>query len=211
LLHAADPLGIDQLSRHLSISRNATYQHVTALERDGLVAKAEIAATKGRPGQTYQLTEAGRATFPRHYALFAHLLIGVIKARLGAEDLKACLTDLGQSLAAQFAGQVSDLDPARQIEDVAAILLELGYEAKTTASKAMEAEIVAHNCVFHDLARDHPEVCALDLALMSTLLGRQIDHVECMVRGGSCCRFRAGRPLDDKGPAGAEASEPSPQ
>ena len=48
----------------------------------------------------------------------------------------------------------------------------------------------ARNCVYHHLAAEHPEVCELDLALLSSLLGGKIEHVECMVRGGGSCRFR---------------------
>lgn len=193
LLRTEEPLGVDQLSRRLAISRNATYQHVVALERDGLIVKAEIAATKGRPGQTYQLSDAGRATFPRHYELFAKLLMGTVKERLNSGDLEACLDNLGRSLATSFVDRLQGLDPVRQIEEVALILEELGYEAETIHGSAMEPEIIAHNCVFHDLAFDHPEVCSLDLALISSLLGREIDHAECVVRGGGRCRFKAGR------------------
>ena len=193
LLRAEEPLGVDQLSRCLEISRNATYQHVVALERDGLIVKAEIAATKGRPGQTYQLSDAGRSTFPRHYELFAKLLVGTVKERLDSGDLEACLDDLGRSLATSFVDRLQGLDPGQQIEEVALILEELGYEAETIHGSAMEPEIIAHNCVFHDLAFDHPEVCSLDLALISSLLGREIDHAECVARGGGRCHFKAGR------------------
>jgi predicted ArsR family transcriptional regulator len=109
LLHAAEPLPVDQLARGLGISRNATYQHVIALERDGLIERARISQTGGRPGQTYRLTETGRATFPKHYALIATMLIRILRARLGAAELEALLVELGQSLAADFADGVAGL------------------------------------------------------------------------------------------------------
>ena len=52
------------------------------------------------------------------------------------------------------------------------------------------AEVRAFNCVYHHLAQDHPQVCEFDLELMARVSGRRVDHVECMVRGGQCCRFR---------------------
>jgi hypothetical protein len=39
-------------------------------------------------------------------------------------------------------------------------------------------------CVFHSLAQRFPEVCYLDLAMMSKIVGREVIHDECMVRGG---------------------------
>ena len=184
-------MSVDQLSRLLEISRNATYQHVVALERDALIEKAEIAQTKGRPSQTFRLTESGRAKFPKRYSLFARLLVGLVKSRMGAEELAACLEELGQSLADEYAERVSDLKGDALMAEIAQIMLELGYEAEVTPSAdSGDVEIRAHNCVFHDLAAEHKEVCTLDLALISRLVGAPIDHAECVVRGGTCCRFR---------------------
>lgn len=50
--------------------------------------------------------------------------------------------------------------------------------------------IEADNCVFHELAAKHPEICDLDLALMGTFTDSDVDHQECMARGGNVCRFR---------------------
>lgn len=191
LLHAAEPLPVDQLARGLGISRNATYQHVIALERDGLIERARISQTGGRPGQTYRLSEMGRATFPKHYALIATMLIRILRARLGAAELEALLVELGQSLAADFADGVAGLAEADRMEAIAEIMRELGYEAAAAERADGEGlEIRAHNCVFHDLAREHREVCSLDIALLSRLAGKSMEHAECMVRGGQCCRFR---------------------
>lgn len=191
LLHSGTPMAVDPLARQLKISRNATYLHITSLERDGLIEKAQLSQTKGRPGRTYQLSRAGRETFTRHYALFADLLIGLVKSRLGPDELQECLEKLGADLAQRFISRVKDLEGGEQIKEVARIMRELGYESHATEESGTGApEIVAHNCVFHDLAEQHREVCSLDLALISALTGSKIEHKECMVRGGACCRFK---------------------
>ena len=191
LLQADSPLPVEHLSRSLEISRNATYQHVVALERDGLIEKSAIAQTKGRPSQTYQLTDKGRATFPKHYSLFAKLLIGIVKSRLSGDELRSCLVELGQSLAGTFEERVSGLNDDDLIAEVAKIMLEIGYESEAALrNDGGGLEIRAHNCVFHDLAVEHEEVCTLDIALISRLTGKPIEHTECVVRGGTCCRFR---------------------
>lgn len=192
LLQADTPLPVDHLTRMLNISRNATYQHFVALERDGLIEKATVTQTKGRPSQTYQLAEKGRAAFPKHYALLAKLLIGLVKNRMGPDLLRDCLEELGTSLADQYTPNVAELKGDPLIQEVANIMRELGYESEAVnRGDGKGFEIRAHNCVFHELAKEHEEVCALDLALLSRLIGSPIEHSECVVRGGSCCRFKA--------------------
>ncbi len=191
ILHADSPLGVDYLSRSLAISRNATYQHLMALERDGLIEKAELSQTRGRPGQTYRLTEAGQNTFPKNYSLIASLLISLMKSRFGPDELKACLAELGISLAQNFEARVTGLSAEARMQAVTEIMRELGYEAEFVSSQSGGAsQICAHNCVFHHLAKRHEEVCSLDLALLEKLLDGPVEHSECVVRGDSCCRFK---------------------
>lgn len=65
LLHAPGPVSIPTLAAQLGISRNATHQHVATLERVGLVERAALISTRGRPSQGFQLSAAGEALFPR--------------------------------------------------------------------------------------------------------------------------------------------------
>jgi predicted ArsR family transcriptional regulator len=68
---------------------------------------------------------------------------------------------------------------------------ELGYESAPIdpANEKLPA-IEATNCVFHSLARRYPEVCFFDLAMMTEVVGSDVVHDECMVRGGNVCRFK---------------------
>ena len=67
----------------------------------------------------------------------------------------------------------------------------LGYEA-VPARHGDDWQVEAFNCVFHGLARQHPQVCKFDLAYMEQATGRRVHHMECIVRGGHVCRFKLG-------------------
>jgi predicted ArsR family transcriptional regulator len=67
-------------------------------------------------------------------------------------------------------------------------------------------QVEAFNCVFHALARQHPQVCKFDLAYLEGVSGRRIHHMECIVRGGHVCRFRIG---DARGGDALQGSEPA--
>jgi predicted ArsR family transcriptional regulator len=67
----------------------------------------------------------------------------------------------------------------------------LGFNVRhMTELDSTDQTIEACNCVYHDLAQKHEEICEFDRTLISTLLGKTIDHEECMAKGGVVCRFR---------------------
>lgn len=181
---------MDQLAQELAISRTAVNQHLASLEKQHYVESTILPSTGGRPGRVYLLTPSGLELFPRHYSLFSRLLLRLIQQKLGDETLKECLSDLGQQLSQEFKARVLQKATLQeQIDEVKSILYELGYETEMDKEQSRPLEIVASNCVFHELAKDCREVCTLDLSLISTLLNTRVEHKECMVRGGQCCRF----------------------
>lgn len=191
LLTASGPQQADALARALGISRNAVDQHLKGLERDGYVTRESLPSTGGRPGHGWRLTTDGVHLFPKQYALFSDLLINMIKEQSGSEVLGRYLEGLGSALADQFRDRVTGDDETQRVEALVALMQEVGYEAESQPDPEAELPFVdAHNCIYHHLAAEHEEVCRMDLALMEGLTGRRVEHLECMVRGGSRCRFR---------------------
>ncbi|EAR20283.1 helix-turn-helix transcriptional regulator [Nitrococcus mobilis] len=191
LLEAKTAFTVDELADQLTITRSAVHQHLSALEQGGYVQKEVQSPKGGRPGYAWRLTEVGIHLFPKQYALFSNALIRVMKEQLGSAGLTDTLRSLGESLAEQFAYRLANKKPDEKIEEVARIMRELGYQSRTEDDPNHELPIIdARNCVYHHLAREHAEVCQLDLALLEKLLNAKIDHAECMLRGGKACRFR---------------------
>lgn len=190
LLQSSSGLTVEQLSTHLEISRNAVNQHIASLEKLEFIEDSTLASTGGRPSRLYGLSQKGRELFPRHYSLLANMLIQFIGSSMGKAELEKCLRQLGETLAKQSKTGETNSDEV-SLENLIQLMTSLGYDAKIIASSRGEEkpEIKANNCVFHELAAEHPEVCEFDLALMSEYLGKKVKHDECMVRGGSCCRF----------------------
>jgi predicted ArsR family transcriptional regulator len=184
LLHQAGGMSIDELAEHLAVTRTAIRQHLAALERDGLVLRGETRPTGRRPEQLYQLTDHAREQFPRQYQLLASALIDEVADIIGPEALATLMRNLGRKLAQDREQQV--VDETKIVQH----MNQAGYEAEVFFRSSGDQEIVAHNCVFHRLAAAHPVVCELDLALIGALGGAEVEHTECMVRGGNVCRFK---------------------
>jgi len=191
LLHNEAGMTIDGLSQALDISRNAVVQHLVNLEGMGLVTNTVQQSTGGRPSKLYRLTSAGRELFPRHYDLFASMLIQLLADDVGEQKLRKYMTELGSLIAGKYKRQIREKEGLEdQILELVGVMNSLGYEAHANINDKALTEIVAVNCVFHQLAAKCNAVCDLDITLISTALdGVSVKHKECIVRGGRSCRF----------------------
>jgi len=190
LLKSQNDADVESLCIRLRISHNAVRQHLTALISRGWVERAPSMPSGGRPQARFRLTAAGRALFPRNYALIANALLEAVTERVGDSDMQALLTDLGTRLGA--AEPVIDGDTDIEVAQALAERLDrAGYEAIPTV-RGGQAQVEAFNCVFHSLARRNSHVCRFDIAFMEAASGRSIQHTECIVRGGHVCRFLIG-------------------
>jgi predicted ArsR family transcriptional regulator len=185
LLHAPGGATVEDLVGETGITTNAVRQHLSTLERDGLVTRSGTQPSGGRPGLLYSLSPSGREIFPRRYGQLAEGLIEDLGAQIGPAALEATMQRMG----ARAGAAVASAGP-RSIADTASALRDAGYAAGVSPDGDPEAtEIVAHNCVFHGLAERFPAVCQFDLAFMEAATGQKVEHRECMVRGGRVCRF----------------------
>ena len=184
LLKSEEPLNVQALSAALGISRNAAHQHVMAMEREGLIERDSAIRTKGRPSRGFRLSAAGRATFPRQYALLAKQLLQELSRHLAPDELGGAMDRIGANLADTLSGR----EGVRSVATIAGMMRELGYESKAVEGED-GPEIEAHNCVFHDLASADPAICEVDLSLLRSLSGQAVEHRRCMAKGERSCRF----------------------
>src|SRR5690606_19927832 len=78
---------LDELAGIIGVSRNAIRQHITGLERDGLVKPIAVRRTGRRPSRAYGLTELGGEHFPRQYDRLA-LSLDRKSTRLNSSHVK---------------------------------------------------------------------------------------------------------------------------
>ena len=189
LLENRTGLSIDEIAAALSISRNAVQQHFAALERDGYIKAGDLNKTAGRPVRSYVLTDAGINRFPKQYAWFSELIILELKKQMGGSDFQDFLKKLGVSLAQGFLTQFEGKPTSERINELLNIMDQLGFQAKAV-NDGDNYIIEACNCIYHDLAQKHEEICEFDKTLISMLLNKDILHSECMAKGGGVCRFK---------------------
>ena len=191
LLENKAGLSIDEIATALNISRNAVQQHFVALERDGYIQTGVLNKTAGRPVRSFVLTEAGINSFPKQYAWFSELILTDLKNEIGSESFQRYMHKLGNNLSKSLLSQFEGKQTDERIEELLKVMDGLGFKTrKMTDSGSHERTIEACNCIYHNLAQKHEEICEFDRTLISSLLDKDIEHVECMAKGGAVCRFK---------------------
>jgi predicted ArsR family transcriptional regulator len=188
LLHNKAGVTVDELGRALGVSRNAVRQHLSALERDGMVTRGPTQPTGGRPEQLYRITPSGQERFPRQYSWFAEMLMKTLETHAGRDGAAEQLDEMGRNVGEGLRAQLPETaDPEQRLSQIAGHMAELGYEASANPDAF---EIEAQNCVFHQLATKYPQLCRFDLGLLEAASGQTVQHRACMVRGDAKCCFR---------------------
>lgn len=189
LLENRKGLSVDELAKALDISRTGVQQHFVVLERDGYIKKSTLNKTAGRPVTIYAITDKGNNYFPKQYAWFSALILGDLQEEIGEERFKAYMQKLGGKLADKLRGKFEGKSLNERINELAIVMTDFGFQVKMD----MESEspnIQACNCIYHDLAQQHHEICEFDLALMSSLLDKEVEQLSCMAKGDCNCSFR---------------------
>lgn len=191
LLVERNGLTVEELGDQLGITRTAVNQHLRALVESDYVAKGKLRESRGRPSHSYLITSKGMDLFAKQYLWFSSLLLEKIRLAGGTEKLRLALREMARTVAEPHMDQMKDEPTEKRIEQLGKLMVELGYEARVMKGEGNPLpSIKAHNCIYHSLASEHPEVCDFDLQLLEDISGATVHHEECMVKGGASCRFR---------------------
>ncbi len=190
LLKNREGLSINDVVRALSISRNAVQQHLISLQEKGCIEKGALKKTGGRPVRLFVLTEQGVNCFPKQYAWFSELILADLKEEMGGDAFRRYLQRLGYSLSQTLLAQFEGKTLEQRMDQLVDVMGDLGYQATKKTTGNNDYTIDACNCIYHDLAQKHDEICELDITLISTLLDREVELMECMAKDGHVCRFK---------------------
>jgi DeoR family suf operon transcriptional repressor len=191
LLESRNGLSVDELAKALDISRTGVQQHFVVLERDGYIKKSTLNKTAGRPVTIYVITDKGNNYFPKQYAWFSELILSDLHQEIGPERFKAYMQKLGNKLADTLSGKFAGKNLTERVDALASIMTDLGFQVKVGSESDTESpDIQACNCIYHDLAQKYQDICEFDLALMSSLLDKEVEQLSCMAKGDCNCSFR---------------------
>ncbi len=212
LLKRADGASVDDLSSALGLASMTVRQHLTALERDGLVRAGEVRRPTGRPHFHYRLTEDGNRRLSEGYDRLVALLVdeaghldipsanggatngaptnGAPAAGASAEARRRALfRSAGQRLAETHRAEIAGLPGQARVERIAAILRSHGGFAEWHATDDGLHELRDFSCVFRATVGT-TGVCDWHDAFIGGMLDAAVSAVP-LADGGcaDCCRY----------------------
>jgi len=185
------------ISAQLGITPNAVRQHLTNLERDGLVRSEPVRSKRGRPSLMFSLTDKADAAFPKRYGQLASMILNELSDMGGPELLDEVFRRVALRYAGTIEAQVADLSFEEKLDRVVQLIGRAGTLAeKEECSEGVKVTI--HNCPFRNTALKYPQVCTITPHLLVRLLGAQVSQAASIHRQDPYCSFVVHRqPPDD--------------
>src|SRR3977135_2792718 len=87
LLRRKRAASAEVIAAELGITANAVRQHLTNLERDGLVTSVPVRHKRGRPSLLFSLTDRADAVFPKRYGQLATMVLSELRDMQGEQAI----------------------------------------------------------------------------------------------------------------------------
>jgi predicted ArsR family transcriptional regulator len=180
---------VDELAEQLGLTPMTVRHHLNVLQSQDMVTVTNLRHRRsaGRPRQVYALTEEGDDFFPANYDGLASYLVDEIKGLVGQDQVRRIFRRVGEKMAAKVP-QISSLPLAERVARVAEFLTDQGFISRW---EELEDGYALHqfNCPYRRVARDHAEVCQVDMALLSGLLGVEARRIHSAASTGDHCTY----------------------
>ena len=182
---------VEELSRQLGLTAVTVRYHLDILRDQGLVAEPSPhrCESPGRPRHVYTLTEEAGAFFPKRYDRLASLILAQVRLTSSPGELERMMRKIGERLALQANVPAGDDFDAR-LYAVVEFLNEQGYLAHYEEKNDNVYWLYIANCPYDLVAGQDQVVCAIDAAMLTSLLGAPPRRIASLAQGDQQCTYR---------------------
>jgi DeoR family transcriptional regulator, suf operon transcriptional repressor len=181
---------INELAEKVGISPISIRHHIGSLEAEGLIGCEDERHGVGRPRQLFFLTEKGMEQFPTRYVRLTVRLLEHLKETMPEAMINKLFTQMAIDLAKDLSigMETNNLSMEERLNLVKDLLKREGFniewEQQDDGYQIHEA-----SCPYFFIGQNHPEVCAVDQTLISTVLSVPAEKVKCILNGDNNCTY----------------------
>lgn len=175
----ADAVGINNISvRH----------HLTSLQAENLVECVEERHGIGRPRLVYSLTDQGSEKFPTNYMRLATRILAQMKNSLPPNVVEQMFNSIATEMSTEHQEEARQLTLEGKLNLITRVLESEGFTVNW--EKTSDGYIIQESsCPYYHVGQDHPEVCNVDMTMISNLLSVPVEKTGCVLGGSSQCTY----------------------
>jgi predicted ArsR family transcriptional regulator len=177
-----------ELSKALGLSPVSIHYHLNVLQREGLVEPQPVRRSVGRPHYVYSLRDSARELFPQSYHRLADRLLDELKSRLNEHEISELFARIANDIASEHAPALEGKTLDQKVVALIALLGEEGFLARVEKVGG-QFRLTQYGCPYYYVVERHPEVCELDLNLISATLLTPVEREGCVLSGDDVCTF----------------------
>lgn len=193
LVQRKGPISVDSVAALLGLTGMAVRQHVSALERDGLVEGTQEARPRGRPLTQWRTTAKAAAQFADSHSALAVDLIAQMQKAFGDEGMDRILKLRTADQEKAYRARVDGHLLKTRLDQLARVRSAEGYMAEVRPDPDAKAWLFVENhCPICVAARLCTGLCREELALFKRVLGPgvKIERVSHILAGAGRCAYR---------------------
>lgn len=183
---------VTELAKALNLSPVTVHYHVNVLEREGLLKITPVPNGVGRPRNVFKLQPAAFEQFPQSYHRLSDRLLDTLKSRFSEAEIQQIFERMADEIAAEHATLLQGKPLEQKITTLVEMLGEEGFMSKLERLGKGDFVLTQVSCPYQYVAARHPEVCELDLRLMTVALGTPVQREACLAHGDTVCTFHIG-------------------
>jgi predicted ArsR family transcriptional regulator len=180
---------VAEIADHVEVTPTAVRQRLGRLLARGFVEREPVRHGRGRPRHRYRLTQKGLRLTGSNFADLALVLWRSISSIEDFEVRRTILRRVVRTLVDSYGRQVDGQTVTERMRSLAELLQQRRVPFSVDQSNGLPI-LTAHACPYPELADKDRTICALERALFSELLGRNLSLALCRLDGGALCQFQ---------------------
>jgi DeoR family suf operon transcriptional repressor len=189
LLQQQGALSIKEIETALGVTTTAVRQQLTVLQVEGLVSTTMVREKRGRPHAVYSLSDKGQALFAQGYEDLALVLLKEVLGLEQPESVRQLLQRVSTRLGEQYAEQMNGAALAERLQALVSVLEQRGISSKIEEEDGAFV-LTEYSCPYYGLAREHREVCDMEIEAIEQALGSEVTLCQSQLDGHHGCQFQ---------------------
>lgn len=164
--------------------------HLGVLHEEGFVTEPELRhrSSPGRPQNVYMLTDKAHGLYPNNYPQLVSALLEQLEKHLPPGGINVVMEGVAENIAGSFEVNLDGLAYDQRLDLIVSYLNERGYAA--TWEVGAEGYILhTRNCPYHVVAQSTESLCAMDMRLITSLVGVVPRRLSRISSGDESCAY----------------------